>query len=139
MRVLTGGGKLVDGRAKRSQGSPGTPPAIGRMPVFRGLRTQAGPRGVTAEPQLPGGIASGLGGCNQRGGAKMLRRQKLMLAAGFLFTSAGRAAAPPAATAASLKLRAGPGTGFGVLTTMPPGVGVNVLGCGPDGWCRLRF
>jgi uncharacterized protein YraI len=69
----------------------------------------------------------------------MLRPQKLMLVAGFVLLSTGLAAAAPAATTASLKLRAGPGTGFGVLTTMPVGAGVNVLGCGPEGWCRVQF
>jgi uncharacterized protein YraI len=67
----------------------------------------------------------------------MLR--KGMLVAGFLLISVGLAAAAPGITTASLKLRVGPGTGYGVLATMPAGSAVNVLGCGPDGWCRVMF
>ena len=69
----------------------------------------------------------------------MFRPHKLLLGGGFLLLSAGLAAASPAATTASLKLRAGPGTSFGVLTTMPAGAGVDVLGCAPQGWCRVTF
>jgi uncharacterized protein YraI len=69
----------------------------------------------------------------------MLRPQKAMLAVGFFLVSTGLAAASPGMTTASLKLRAGPGTGFGILATMPPGSPVNVLGCGGQGWCRIAF
>jgi uncharacterized protein YraI len=69
----------------------------------------------------------------------MLSSRKAMLAAGFLAISGGLAAASPGITTAGLKLRAGPGTGFGVLTSMPAGAPVNVLGCGPEGWCRVMF
>jgi uncharacterized protein YraI len=69
----------------------------------------------------------------------MLRASKAALAGALLLISAGMAAAAPGVTTASLKLRAGPGTGFGVLTTMPNGAGVHVLGCGPEGWCRVMF
>jgi uncharacterized protein YraI len=65
--------------------------------------------------------------------------RKGMLVAGLLLISTGLAAAGPGQTTASLKLRAGPGTNFGVLTSMPPGAAVDVLGCGPDGWCRVMF
>ena len=67
----------------------------------------------------------------------MLR--KAMLVAGFLLVGTGLAAASPGMTTASLKLRVGPGTGFGVLATMPAGSAVDVLGCGQDGWCRVMF
>jgi uncharacterized protein YraI len=63
----------------------------------------------------------------------------MALVAGLILASAGLAAAAPGMTTATLKLRAGPGTGFGVLTTMPAGAAVNVLGCGPEGWCRVQF
>ena len=67
----------------------------------------------------------------------MLR--KGMLVAGFLLVGTGLASASPGVTTASLKLRVGPGTGFGVLATMPAGSAVDVLGCGQDGWCRVMF
>ncbi len=69
----------------------------------------------------------------------MFRASEWALAGGLVLVSAGLAAAAPGVTTASLKLRAGPGTGFGVLTTMPTGAAVNVLGCGQEGWCRVMF
>src|SRR5690606_12404730 len=59
----------------------------------------------------------------------------LGLAIGLL---AGAATAAPARTEATLNLRAGPGTGYRVLTTMPAGAGVDLGACS-GGWCRVRY
>lgn len=56
-----------------------------------------------------------------------------------LLCSAGMAAAYPATVTTSLNLRSGPGAGYGVLATMPPGAVVDVRNCLGNGWCRLAF
>jgi uncharacterized protein YraI len=62
----------------------------------------------------------------------------LALAAGLLLMSAGAASAAPALVTGDLNLRSGPGTNFGVISVLPGGATVNVLGCG-GGWCRIAW
>lgn len=50
----------------------------------------------------------------------------------------GAAFAYPAEVSRDLNLRAGPGTNYQVLTTMPGGAVVEVEGC-RSGWCRLDY
>lgn len=62
----------------------------------------------------------------------------------FLFLlapSVSQAAGPAIAyTTADLNMRAGPGTNYQVLATVPRGGGVTVFGCTPDrGWCDAAF
>jgi uncharacterized protein YraI len=65
-----------------------------------------------------------------------MRLKQFALAAGILLVSASTAAA--ATVTNPLNLRRGPGTGFGVITTMPPGAHVDVLECG-GAWCRVAW
>lgn len=67
-----------------------------------------------------------------------MRIKHLALAAGLLLVSAGAAAAAPALVTGDLNLRRGPGTNFGVITVLPGGATVNVLGC-RGGWCRIAW
>ena len=60
------------------------------------------------------------------------------LSAGLFLASAGVAAAAPAMVTGDLNLRAGPGTGYAVINTMPAGATVNVLGCSGS-WCRVAW
>lgn len=62
-----------------------------------------------------------------------------LVGAAFLVCSAGIAAAYPATVTTSLNLRSGPGGGYGVLTTMPPGAQVDIRNCLGNGWCELGF
>ena len=65
----------------------------------------------------------------------MLMKQ-IVGAAAVLMLSAGVAAAAPAVVQTDLNARSGPGTGYPVVTTLPAGSTVDVLGC--DGsWCRI--
>jgi uncharacterized protein YraI len=65
-----------------------------------------------------------------------VRLTQFALAAGVLLVSVSTAAA--AIVTNPLNLRRGPGTGFGVITTMPPGARVDVIECGGD-WCRVAW
>jgi uncharacterized protein YraI len=65
-----------------------------------------------------------------------MRLKQFALAAGILLVSVSTAAA--AIVTSPLNLRRGPGTGFGVITTMPPGARVDVLECG-GAWCRVAW
>jgi SH3-like domain-containing protein len=47
------------------------------------------------------------------------------------------AAAAPGIATGSVNLRAGPGTGYARIATIPAGARVNVLRCG--GWCEVVF
>lgn len=60
----------------------------------------------------------------------------LTLAASALLLSAGIASA--ATVTNDLNLRRGPGTGYGVIDTMPAGAYVNVIGC-TGNWCRVSW
>jgi uncharacterized protein YraI len=63
-----------------------------------------------------------------------MRLKLFALAAGILLASASIAAADIVTN--PLNLRRGPGAGFGIIATMPPGSHVRVLECGGD-WCRV--
>jgi uncharacterized protein YraI len=65
-----------------------------------------------------------------------MRLKHFALAAGLLLVSASTAVA--ATVTGPLNLRRGPGTGFGVITTLPPGAHVDVLECGGS-WCRVAW
>lgn len=67
-----------------------------------------------------------------------MRFKHLALAAGLLLVSASAALAAPALVTGDVNLRTGPGTNFGVITVLPGGATVNVLGCG-GGWCRIAW
>ncbi len=41
-------------------------------------------------------------------------------------------------TTSSVNLRTGPGTGYGIVTTIPGGVGVGMGSCVP-GWCQVNY
>ncbi|HVV94492.1 MAG TPA: SH3 domain-containing protein [Hyphomicrobiales bacterium] len=59
--------------------------------------------------------------------------------AGLAAISAGAALAYPATVTTDLNLRSGPGTGYGVVATMPAGSRVDVQACLGNGWCQLGF
>jgi hypothetical protein len=59
-----------------------------------------------------------------------------MLAGALLLAGAGPAS--PAVVSTDLNVRSGPGTGYGVVATLPAGAQVGVLGCN-GGWCRVSF
>src|SRR5215469_1625461 len=63
---------------------------------------------------------------------------KLMSGAGLLALSTGFAAAAPAVVQQDVNLRAGPGIDYDVITAMPSGATVDVMGC-EAGWCRVAF
>jgi uncharacterized protein YraI len=65
-----------------------------------------------------------------------MQLKSIMLAAGVLALSAGAAAA--ATVTNDLNLRSGPGTGYGVITSMPAGAYVDVLDCSGS-WCRVDW
>jgi uncharacterized protein YraI len=62
----------------------------------------------------------------------------LLSAASAFILSAGAAAAAPAVTESSVNLRAGPGTQYQVVDTIPGGTTVDVAGC-TGSWCRVNF
>lgn len=64
--------------------------------------------------------------------------RKGLLAAGLMLGATSLAAAAPAMVSADLNLRAGPGTGHGVLTVLPAGATVDTLGC-TGNWCRISY
>jgi uncharacterized protein YraI len=57
---------------------------------------------------------------------------------GGLLLLAGASAANAAVVTGDLNLRSGPGTGYGVIDTMPAGAYVDVLGC-TGSWCEVAF
>ncbi|MGS4887619.1 SH3 domain-containing protein [Roseibium sp. MB-4] len=73
----------------------------------------------------------------------MLNRFAMALAAAVLtMTPALAQSGGPAIayTTANLNMRAGPGTNYPVLTTLPQGAGVTVFGCTADfQWCDAAF
>jgi uncharacterized protein YraI len=60
------------------------------------------------------------------------------LAASLLAGSAALASAAPAVVSNDLNLRAGPGTGYGVVAVMPAGSTVDTIGC-TGNWCRVSY
>ncbi|MGH6725424.1 MAG: SH3 domain-containing protein [Pseudolabrys sp.] len=65
-----------------------------------------------------------------------MKPSTISLAGALLLLSAGVAAAAPATVTNDLNLRSGPGTGYGVIDTLPAGSSVDVLGCNGS-WCRV--
>lgn len=61
-----------------------------------------------------------------------------VLASGVLSLLAAPSLARPAQTTAALNLRAGPGTQYRVITTMPAGARVDLGKCG-EGWCAVAW
>ena len=68
----------------------------------------------------------------------MRSSMSLWIAFGILAFGATSAAARNAVTDTDLTLRAGPGTRYEVLLTMPAGAGVRVKGCS-RGWCGVTW
>jgi hypothetical protein len=68
----------------------------------------------------------------------MTIKSKLLTGAGLLVLSTGFALAAPAIVQDAVNLRAGPGTEFPVITAMPAGAPIDVIGC-KDAWCRVAF
>lgn len=65
-------------------------------------------------------------------------RTTLLAAASALVLSAGVASAAPAITQSAVNMRAGPGTQYPVVTTLPARAAVDVAGC--DGsWCQVSW
>src|SRR5262245_40464153 len=72
---------------------------------------------------------------------KNLGARTAMLAIGataLAATSWDDAAAAPARVVSKVNLRLGPGTNYGVLTSMPAGVTVDVENCAAE-WCTVRW
>jgi uncharacterized protein YraI len=68
----------------------------------------------------------------------MTLRTRLLGAGSALLLSAGAAAAAPAVVSTDLNMRSGPGTQYGVITTIPGGATVDVDGC-TGSWCAVNF
>jgi uncharacterized protein YraI len=66
-----------------------------------------------------------------------MRTKLLALAAGAALI-AGTGVASAATVTGDLHLRAGPGSGYPVIDTMPAGAHVNIRNC-TGGWCRLSW
>lgn len=62
----------------------------------------------------------------------------LLVAAAAMIGFTGAAAAYPALVTADLNMRRGPGTGYGVITTIPGGSTVDVGGC-TGSWCEVDW
>lgn len=60
----------------------------------------------------------------------------VIAAAAFTAVSAASADAAPASLNVNTNLRQGPGTSFGIITTVPAGTLVNVIRCG-GAWCNV--
>ena len=68
----------------------------------------------------------------------MSLKTTLLSAGSALILSAGAVAAAPAVAESSVNLRAGPGTQYPVVDTIPGGATVDVRGC-TGSWCRVNF
>jgi uncharacterized protein YraI len=68
----------------------------------------------------------------------MTIKNKLLTGAGLLVLSTGFALAAPAVVQEPVNLRAGPGVEFPVVTAIPGGAPIDVIGC-EDAWCRVTF
>jgi uncharacterized protein YraI len=67
-----------------------------------------------------------------------MTKTKLLAAGAALILSGSIAAAAPATVSADLNMRAGPGTEYGVVATIPAGATVDVGGC-TGSWCAVSF
>lgn len=65
-------------------------------------------------------------------------RTTLLAAASALVLSAGVASAAPAVTESAVHMRAGPGTQFQIVTTLPDGARVDAGPCN-GGWCAVAW
>ncbi|MFJ5489163.1 SH3 domain-containing protein, partial [Hansschlegelia beijingensis] len=63
---------------------------------------------------------------------------RTLLAGGALLATAGAAHADTAIATTALNVRAGPGTSYPVIDTLPEGEAVNVLGC-TGSWCEISM
>jgi hypothetical protein len=68
----------------------------------------------------------------------MTLKTTLFAAASALALSAGAAAAAPATAESAVNMRAGPGTQYEVVATIPGGASVDVAGC-TGSWCQVSF
>lgn len=68
----------------------------------------------------------------------MFSKRTTLGAAAALALSASAAWAAPAVTETDLNMRTGPGTGYAVITAIPGGATVDVVGCS-GGWCEVAF
>jgi len=68
----------------------------------------------------------------------MTLRTRLLGAGSALLLTAGAAAAAPATVSTDLNMRSGPGTQYGVISTIPAGATVDVDGC-TGSWCAVNF
>ncbi len=68
----------------------------------------------------------------------MILKTTLLAAASVLALSAGAASAAPATAESALNMRAGPGTQYEVVATIPGGATVDVAGC-TGSWCQVSF
>jgi uncharacterized protein YraI len=59
-------------------------------------------------------------------------------AGALLLLSAEFAAAEPALATANVNLRQGPGTNYGIITTIPGGSTVDVINCSGE-WCNVQW
>jgi len=64
--------------------------------------------------------------------------RSLAIVAGSAIALTLPAEALAAYTTGSVNLRTGPGTGYGIVTTIPGGVGVGVGSCMPS-WCQVNY
>lgn len=64
--------------------------------------------------------------------------RRAIVAVGALFLGIAAAAAQPATVTSDLNLRAGPGTNFRVVLSMPRGSRVDILDCRAN-WCQVDF
>ena len=62
--------------------------------------------------------------------------RRLALAAMIVLVP-GVALAVDGFTTGNVNMRTGPGVGFDKITTLPAGIGVEVLGCTDNGWCQV--
>jgi uncharacterized protein YraI len=67
-----------------------------------------------------------------------MMKTKLLAAGAALILSGAVAAAAPATVSTDLNMRSGPGTEYGVVTTIPAGAIVDVGGC-TGSWCEVSF
>ena len=64
--------------------------------------------------------------------------RSLAIIAGSAIALSLPAEALAATTTSSVNLRSGPGTTYGIVTTIPGGVGVGVGNCVPN-WCQVNY
>lgn len=68
----------------------------------------------------------------------MANPSRILAAGAALLLSASGALAAPAVALSGVNVRSGPGTGYGVIGTLPRGVAVEVLSCTPA-WCAIGW